>query len=234
MPRSQRGTQQPSRQPAARSTHNAEWRWNLGGPSSSGQSNAQQRQGSASGSDTAPGWRWNLGGAWQPSPAPPLPPPQSRGQALTRSQQAQGRRHSQPLARDSLSSTDGGGSQRPWQRRRTQAEPSDGPLLTSEGPQEAARAEGSFSQGWRRLVPRFLRRGDSSQAGHDPAELGRSQHVPSGQQGGCFAQQPAPAVYVRLTVASIASGAHARTVVLLVCLALEFPPAAPVDGRVQP
>lgn len=71
-----------------------------------------------------------------------------------------------------------------------QAEPSDGPLLGAEGPQEVARAEGSFSQGWRRLVPRFLRRGDSSQAGPDSAGPDPSQHVPSGQPGGLFAPEP--------------------------------------------
>ena len=79
-----------------------------------------------------------------------------------------------------------------------QAEPSNGPLLGAEGPQEGARAEGSFSQAWRRLVPRFLRRGDSSQAGQESAgpvrpespAPGLSQLVPSAQQGGCLGQEP--------------------------------------------
>ena len=189
VPRSQRGAQQAGHRPAARSSHNAEWRWNLGGPPSSGQSTARQRQGSsgsasagmrgATSSDTSSGWRWNLGGGLQP---PPPPPPQDSGQALTVSQQAQEARRNQSLARESLGSRDGGGSQRPWQRRRMQAEPSHHQLAASDAP-EASRADSSFSQGWRRLVPRFLRRGDSGQAGQGSGGFAASQDVPSGHQG---------------------------------------------------
>ena len=66
-----------------------------------------------------------------------------------------------------------------------QAGPSD-EQLAAEGGQESSRADSSFSQGWRRLVPRFLRRGDPGQAGQDSPGTGASQNVPSGQPGGAL------------------------------------------------
>lgn len=139
---------------------------------------------------TSSGWRWNLGGAWQAFSSPP-PAPQGRGQASNGPQQAQGDRHSQALARESLGSRDGGGSQRPRQRRRMQAEPSD-EQLAAQGRQEALRADSGFSQGWRRLMPRFLRRGDSGQAGQDSTGTGVLHSVPSSQQGGASPSSQAP------------------------------------------
>ena len=66
-----------------------------------------------------------------------------------------------------------------------QAEPSHQQLAALDRP-EASRTDNSFSQGWRRLVPRFLRRGDSGQAGQDSGGTGASQDVPSGHQGGAL------------------------------------------------
>ena len=195
-----------SRRPTARSSHSTEWRWNLGGPASSGQSSARPRQespGSAStrGNDTSSRWRWNLGGAWQP-PSPPPPPPQGSGQALNGPPQAHGDRHSQALARESLGSREGGGSQRPWQRRRMQAEASHDQLVAEEE-QEASRADSSFSQGWRRLVPRFLRRGDFGQPGQDSEGTAASQNVPSGHQGGAFCPRIKQLTLCLMTVATV-------------------------------
>ena len=173
-------TQQHDGRPAARSSHNTEWRWNLGGPSSGGSSSeSRQLQQGSSGNATAAGqnntsgeWRWNLGGAWQPS-AQGLRPSQ-------RDRQVQGNSQSQPVAREN--SRDSGVSQRPWQRRRVQAEASD-EQPAAEAEREAVRADQGGPQGWRRLVPRFLRRGSSSQAGQDAAVFTGLQSGSSGQQG---------------------------------------------------
>ncbi|KAL3148974.1 hypothetical protein ABBQ32_001830 [Trebouxia sp. C0010 RCD-2024] len=183
-PRPELGPDQQRRRPAARPpSHNTEWRWNLGGPSNGAQSGQSQRQNSSPPSASAPsrqnaggsdstGWQWNLGGAWQ------APTSQGRGRPSP-GPGIQGDRPSWPLSRDSLSSRDGGGSQRPWQRRRVQAEPTEG-QPAREGVSEVSRAEGSFSQGWRRLVPRFMRRTEAAQ--DVPVVPAASQHVAPVQQ----------------------------------------------------
>lgn len=199
--RLERQTGQRGSIPAARSSHNTEWRWNLGGPSSGGQSHRQasrqqqQRQQVLSGNavsssqnTAATEWRWNLGGAWQ-QPGQGHRSSQSDVQAQTSRQlqanaQAQGegqpqadRHHqssSREIARDS-------GSGRPWQRRRLQ-EGADNEQPTAEARHAAARADHSSPQGWRRLVPRFLRRGDSSQAGQTTTGLTGTQSDVFGHQ----------------------------------------------------
>ena len=157
-PRRQVRVQPPESRPTPRTSHNTEWQWNLGGSSSTSSSARRQQAQQASSANVASGsgseFRWNLGG-------PSQPPQQGPGSRQV-NRQAEADRQNQPLSRES--SRESGVSQRPWQRRRVQAEASE-----TQPPVEAVnnidQADRNSQQGWRRLVPRFLRRGDSGQAG---------------------------------------------------------------------
>ena len=118
-----------------------------------------------------------MGGAWQPP----------------NEQRRQGRRNqsieSLQLGRSSQaveSSRESGVGQRPWQRRRLQAGPSDEQLQEGhrEGGREAARADQGNRQGWRRLVPGFLRRNVSGAVGRSGAGQGEHAAAPPGLQAG--------------------------------------------------
>lgn len=168
--------------PPPRSTHNTEWRWNLGGPSTGGSSAgayqvprlpahlAGGNSGSASGSSRSTEWRWNLGGSWQPPSNAP-----GQGQSSRSSQAAPTDARSADRSRPARNSS--GDMQRPWQRRRMLAgSPSEQEASLQSAANEPARSAAwehssaavgtarqaesgsghNSQQGWRRLLPRFL------------------------------------------------------------------------------
>ena len=181
-----------------RSTHNTEWRWNLGGPSTGGgsggayqfprlpapASGADSGSASASGSGRSTEWRWNLGGSWQPPSNAP-----GQGQSSRSSQAAQTDARSADRARPGRNSS--GDMQRPWQRRRMLAgSPNEQEASAQSAANEPARSEAwehstaagtarqaqtgsgrNSRQGWRWLLPRFL---GQMMPGGQPAREGPS------------------------------------------------------------